>query len=385
MAGLALALGLLRRGFKVSVYEKVPDLKELGAGFMCSPNGTKVLYALGLKSQIEEIEVRLADRYVRLWNTGDAWQLPGHGEGSEERYGAPFLVLHRGDLHSILIRAVRHFGADIIHAGASCLGFSQDAERVELHLGDGRRIEGDALIGADGIHSAVRKQLFGDASARFTGQVAWRGLIPSDRLPEHLRGRFSANWIGPRGVVTMYPVRRGELLNFASAVRRDEWRLESWTEPGSTPECLADFPGWHEDIRELIQRIDTPFKHAIFERAPLPRWSVGRVTLMGDAAHSMPPYFGQGLNMALEDAIVLARTLDAVADPVAALKRYEQLRLERANRVVDMSLEQGRRIQNPALADTASARAYIEANWKPEKVEGRYDWIFAYDAGREPT
>jgi salicylate hydroxylase len=382
MGGLALALALLRRGFRVSVFERVPDLKEIGAGFMCSPNGTKVLYALGLKEEIGKIEVRLADRDIRLWNTGQVWRMAGHGADSEKRYGAPFLVLHRGDLHAVLVDAVRRLGADVLHVAARCVDFREAGSRVFLHLEDGRQVEGDVLIGADGVHSMVRQRLFGADNPRFTGEIAWRGLIPMASLPERMRGRVTSNWIGPRGSVTMYPVRRAELLNFAGLVERDDWRVESWIEEGSTEECVRDFSGWHEDIHFLIRNIQTPFKFALFLREPLQRWSVGRVSLLGDACHATTPYLGQGLNMALEDAIVLARCLDAVDDPAAALVRYENARRQRTTEIVHKSTEQSKRIHDPILADAASAEKYVETNWAPEKIKQRYDWIFDYEAER---
>jgi len=384
MGGLALALALLQRGFKVSVYEQVPELGEIGAGFMCSPNGTRVLYSLGLKEAIERIEVRLADRDVRLWNTGQQWRLPGHGADSARRFGAPFLVLHRGDLHAVLVDAVRKLGADVLHVGARCVGLSQSDSRVSLTLEGGRQVEGDVLIGADGVHSMVRQQLFGDDNPRFTGEVAWRGLIPMAGLPERMRGKVTSNWIGPRGSVTMYPVRRGELLNFVGLVERSDWRVESWIEQGSIDECVRDFTGWHEDILFLIRSIVSPFKFALFLREPLARWSVGRVSLLGDACHATTPYLGQGLNMALEDTIVPARCLEHFESAEKALRRYEELRRQRTTDIVQQSTEQSKRIHDPVLADPARATAYIEENWAPEKIKQRYDWIFDYDAQRVP-
>jgi salicylate hydroxylase len=381
MGGLALALALLRRGFRVSLYERVEDLKEIGAGFMCSPNGTRVLYGLGLKDEIDRIEVRIADRDIRLWNTGQIWRLPGHGAGSEQRYGAPFLVLHRGDLHTVLLEAVQRLAPGALHVGVRCVGLRQTPDRVFLRLEDGREIEGDVLIGADGVHSAVRQTLFGADNPHFTGEVAWRGLIPMQTLPERMRAWVTSNWIGPHGSVTMYPVRRGELLNFVGLVERDDWRVESWIEQGSIDECARDFAGWHEDIQFLIRRIAAPFKFALFLREPLAHWSVGRVSLLGDACHATTPYLGQGLNMALEDAVVLARCLVQLA-PEAALARYEAIRRDRTSEIVRQSSEQSKRIHHPVLADAAAAQAYIDELWAPDKIKQRYDWIFDYDAER---
>jgi salicylate hydroxylase len=175
-------------------------------------------------------------------------------------------------------------------------------------------------------------------------------------------------------------VRRGELLNFVGYVQRDSWRVESWTQEGSLEECERDFAGWHEDVHSLIRNVETLFKWGLFLREPLRSWSVGRVTLLGDACHATIPSLGQGANMALEDALVLARCLDANDDVPAALARYEEARRTRANEVVRHSNEHSKRIQNPALAAPATAVDFIETNWAPDRIKGLYDWIFQYDA-----
>jgi 2-polyprenyl-6-methoxyphenol hydroxylase-like FAD-dependent oxidoreductase len=380
IGGLTVALALIERGFRVSVFERSPELKEIGAGFAATPNGTRILYALGLRETIGEVAVRVARRELRLWNTGRLWTLAGHGADSEKRYGAPYLAFHRGDLHAILATEVRRRQPDAIHLDARCIGLNQDERSVSL-LFDGRpAVEGDVLIGADGVHSEIRKSLFGPDRAQFIGEVAWRGLIPIENLPERMRENTTCNWIGPGGSVTVYPVRGGTLVNFIGLIERDDWRVESWIEQGTTEECLRDFTGWHEDILTMIRAIDTPFKWALFLRDPQPRWSVGRATLLGDACHAMVPYLGQGANMALEDAYVLARCLDSADDIAAALSRYEEARRSRTTEVVIQSMNQSKRIHDPVLADPVKAENYVETNWAPEKVKGRYDWIYDYDA-----
>jgi salicylate hydroxylase len=380
IGGLCAALALLRRGFPVSVFERVPELKEIGAGFHCSPNGTKVLLELGLKEAIDRVAVRMADRDVRLWNTGQAWTFPGHGAQSEARYGAPYLLFHRGDLHAILVDAVRNLQPDALHVNARCVGFAARDASVVLELEGGRRVEGDVLIGADGIHSAIRHGLFGPDRPRFIGQIAWRGLVPAGKVPDHLRASVSSNWVGPNGSVTAYPVRRGELLNFVGYVERDDWRVESWTQEGTIEECEKDFVGWHPDVHRLIHAIQTPFKWALFLREPLERWSKGRVSLLGDACHATIPSLGQGANMAIEDAMVLARCLGEDARPEQALARYEAARRPRTTRVFHDSTAHSKRLHNPSLAEPESALRHMETHWAPEKIRGLYDWIFEYDA-----
>ncbi len=384
IGGLTAALALLERGMQVTVLERVSQLKEIGAGFHCTPNGTRVLRALGLEDAVNKVAVRLEDRDIRLWNTGRAWKLAGHGAEAEKRYGAPYVAFHRGDLHAILAEEVRKRSPDAVQLDARVVGFKQEGESVRASLADGRDFTGSALIGADGVHSTVRKQLFGPDNPRFTGEIAWRGLVPVERLPERMRGRITSNWIGPHGSVSVYPVRRGELINFVGLVERDDWRVESWIEEGTHGECERDFAGWHEDIFTLIRNIETPFKWALFLREPQPRWSAGRVSLLGDACHAMVPYLGQGANSAIEDAYVLARCLDDDADVESALARYEKARRERATELVIQSSQQSKRIHDPILADPQKAVGYIETHWAPEKVKGRYDWIFDYDASTAP-
>jgi salicylate hydroxylase len=382
IGGLTAALSLLERGFRVSVFERVSELKEIGAGFHCTPNGSRVLYGLGLGDAIDKVAVRLAERDIRLWNTGRTWQLAGHGSDSEKRYGAPYLCFHRGDLHSILVEAVRKRQPDAIRVGARVLGFADSGKQINLKIENSPDVTGDVLVGADGVHSIVRKTLFGPDNAVFTGEIAWRGLIPIKSLPERMQGMVTSNWIGPHGSVSVYPVRAGALVNFVGLVERDDWRVESWIEQGETDEAVRDFRGWHEDIHLLIRKIEQPFKWALFRREPMPQWSKGRATLLGDACHAMVPYLGQGANSAIEDACVLARCLDEDRDVASALARYEAARRPRATELVVQSSQQSKRIHDPVLADPEKALKYVETNWAPEKVKGRYDWIFDYDAAR---
>jgi salicylate hydroxylase len=204
--------------------------------------------------------------------------------------------------------------------------------------------------------------------------------VPMERLPLHQRSLIGANWVGVGRHVVTYPLRRGEILNFVAAVARDDWRVESWTERGTVEECLGDFAGWHEDVQRIIRNIDAPYKWALLGREPLTRLSEGRVALLGDAAHPMLPFLAQGANMAIEDAMVLARCLESFADPAEALRRYDAARLARTTRAVRGSLENTTRFHNPALADAVGAAAYLDREWQPDKVRQRYDWAFEYDA-----
>jgi salicylate hydroxylase len=322
---------------------------------------------------------------IRLGTTGQTWPAFDLGETSVERFGAPYWMVHRGDFHKVLLDAVRAASPDAIRAGNGCIGFEQTGNRVTLHLANGEQATGDLLIGADGVHSRIRQQMVGGnpgagGSARFTGIMAWRGLVPMDRLPPHQRRLVGANWVGVGGHVVTYPLRRGEILNFVGVVERDDWRVESWNEPGSREECLRDLANWHEDVKTIIRNIDTPYKWALLGREPLDHYAKGRVCVMGDAAHPTLPFLAQGANMALEDAIVIARCLDLSTDPEEALRRYENARLERTAAIVRGSSDNTKRFHNPALGSPEGAAAYVQREFQPEKVKQRYDWLYEYDA-----
>ena len=379
LGGLAAALACLRRGIDVEVYEQAPELKEVGAGVQISANGTGVLFALGLEEGVRKWGVHAVDKEIRLWNTGQTWSLFSslRPKAGAERYKYPMFMLHRGDLHAMLVDAVKKLKPDAISLNRRVTSF----EGTTLLFSDGSKAKGDLVVGADGLHSVIRKQLFGEAKPVFTGQVAWRGLVPIERLPADQRRLVGTNWVGPKAHVTCYPVHRGELFNFVGQVDRDDWQVESWTTEGSKEECFSDFPGWHPHVLSMIEHSGKLFKWGLFLREPLARWTQGRVTLLGDACHAMLPYLGQGANMALEDGYVLARCLEAwPGEPERALAKYEALRRERATRAVNGSAEMTGKFHNEALADAASAEAYINTEWHPDKIRARYDWIYQYDA-----
>jgi salicylate hydroxylase len=269
----------------------------------------------------------------------------------------------------VLLDAVRAAKPDAIRLNARLTGFDDDGTRVTVRLADGTSISADSLVGADGVHSRVRNILAGDDRPQFTGCMAWRGLVPVDKLPAHLRRNAGVNWVGPGGHVINYQLRGGEIFNFVGIVERD-WRVESWTERGTREECAADFPGWHADIHTIIRNIAEPYKWALLGREPLTRFSRGRITLLGDAAHPTLPMLAQGANMAIEDGMVLARCLSAFDDPETALARYDAARVERTARLVRGANENAKRFHNPALANASGAQAYVDTEWREDRARG---------------
>ena len=385
IGGLTAALALLRRGFDVELFEQVGELREFGAGVQLGPNGSRILLELGLGPAMREVVAEPEAKEVRLWNTGESWQLFDLGLDAMERFGAPYWMVHRGDFHRVLWQAVEQIKPGAVHLGCRAISCGDRGGRAVLECEDGRRAEGDLVVGADGVHSRLRAHMFGVANPQFTGLMAWRGIVPLERLPPELRRPVGTNWHGPGGHVVTYPLRRGTVLNFVGVVERDDWLSDSWTEQGMKEECHADFDGWHPLVHAMIDNLDAAFKWALIGRDPMRTWSRGRATLMGDACHPTLPFLAQGAIMAMEDGVVLARCLEAFPGDVArALQRYETLRLERTTRVVLGSAANTQRFHNPALADPRRARDYMAREYRPGSGRTLFDWLFEYDAMTVP-
>jgi 2-polyprenyl-6-methoxyphenol hydroxylase-like FAD-dependent oxidoreductase len=383
IGGLTAALALLKRGIDVDVYEQAAELKEVGAGVQLSANGTRVLHLLGVAEALRALSCEAVGKEVRLWSTGETWKLFDLGAESIARYGFPYFTVYRPDLLSVLSEAVRREKRDAIHLGMKVTAFTQGS-RVKLQC-ENREAEGDALIGADGVHSRVRQALFGADRPAFTGNIAWRGIAPMEKLPSRMARLVGTNWIGPGGHIVHYPLRGGSLMNFVGIRERPDWQTESWSTRGTTAEVLADFRGWNDDIQALIRSIATPYKWALMVREPMPRWSVGRVTLLGDACHSMLPMLAQGAVMAIEDGYILARCLSEDGNIPEALAGYEAARRERTRKVVEGSAANAQRFHNPQLADPVEAKKYVDREWDQSLVAERYEWLFRYDVTQVPV
>ena len=379
IGGLTAALSLLRAGFDVHVYEQSRALGEVGAGINITPNASRLLHRLGLAAELAKTAVKPVAFHQRRWEDGRTLLKSPLGEAVEAAFGSPHYLFHRGDLHATLGRAIP---PDRIHLGHRCVGFIERDNRVEARFENGAQVASDVLIGADGIRSMVRQTLLGPENPRFTGCVAYRGLVPAERVA-HLNLEPTIQiWMGPHRHFVHYLVSAGRFLNFVAHIEQDTWLGESWTDRGEVADLSAAFEGWHLQIHAIISAIDETFKWALFDRIPLTRWSVGRVTLLGDACHPMLPYMAQGAAQAVEDAAALTACLANVGagDIAEALRRYEQVRLPRATRVQIMSRDNKTRFHlpdGPAQQERDRLMASGSTDWSFSAVS----WLYGHDAG----
>jgi salicylate hydroxylase len=335
IGGLTAAVALRRAGFEPDIYEQASELTEVGGGINLGPNAVRVLYRLGLGPGLDRVGVRPLVTHQRRWQDGRTLQKAPLNPLCEQLYGAPHLTLHRRDLLAVIASGLL---SERIHLSHRLASFTNQGDTVEAWFDNGARISFDVLIGADGIRSTVRAGLFGDEAPVFAGCVAYRGLVPQERIAELGLEQDNQSWVGPGGHLVHYFVSCGRLLNFVGWTEHDTWNREDWTDRATIDRALAAFDGWHPQVRHIIAAADTCFIWALFDRDPLPRWSIARTTLLGDACHPMYPFMGQGAAQAIEDSAALAACLASdTGDPAISLQRYERLRIPRVSRLQAMS------------------------------------------------
>jgi salicylate hydroxylase len=345
IGGMTTALALLRLGWRVRVYEQAQELGEVGAGVSISPGAAAGLASLGLAADL----LRASQPVTRLafahFQTGEVLSENAAPAG-DSGLRAPRHI-HRADLHAMLVAAVRRLDAHAVLLGRRLVSIEQ-GPRVVAHFADGSRDQSDLLIAADGVRSVARRELFGDGVPEFAGQVAFRCLIPQAAAQAFLRAGPAVVSIGRGRIFHRYLIRGGSLLNVIGIAQSQAWPHEGWHTPATAEEFLALYADFHADVTGLIRLASgsTLIKWGLFVRPPLDRWSVGRIALLGDAAHPILPFLGLGAALAIEDAIVVARALDAIPDIDAALESYHATRAERVERVRLASIRQGEIIQN---------------------------------------
>lgn len=375
IGGLTAAACLLKKGFKVRVYEQATSLGEVGAGIQSSANAVKVLYDLGLRDELDKVAVRPQAFEFRRFDSAELMHRVALGELHETAHGAPYFHLHRADIHELLARKVMALDPHCITLNAKAEGFHETPKSVTLRLADGSKVKGDVLIGADGIKSTLRAQILGETPVSYTGDIAWRAVIPVQRLPDDIMEVVSTVWCGPKKHAVMYYLRAGSLMNFVGLVEHAQPEEESWTQKRPWEELKADFVGWHPKIQTVIDVIDKDgcYRYALNDRPPAANWSTRRVTLLGDAAHPTLPYLASGAAMAIEDSAVLARCLQDGESVPDALQCYQRNRLVRTARIVKESTA-SRGLYR--IEDAAEMRkAFQDKNLSKARAE----WLYSYD------
>jgi salicylate hydroxylase len=380
IGGLTAALALAQNGFRVVVLEQAERLEETGAGIQLSPNASRILIDLGLEERLRPLATApSALRVLRAASGREIVRMPL--ANAEQRYGAPYWVIHRGDLQTALsAAAARHVGITI-RLGLRVEDFIGHANGVTVTARGAHGVveeRGAALLAADGLWSQARKRLGHEAPARFAGRTAWRGLIPAHLVAPEFREPLIHLWLGPDAHFVHYPVKAGNAINLV-VITTDRWNEPGWSEPASRAELVPRLAAqaWAPSARALIGMPEGWLKWALYERRPISRWSQGPAALLGDAAHPMLPFLAQGAAMAIEDAAVAAQCLARTPDDVAAaLRTYCAMRQRRTRRVQRAAARNGARyhfggaiawLRNTAMAAMGGAR-----------LLQRYDWIYRW-------
>lgn len=356
IGGLATAIALHKFGLDVTVYEQTRQFARVGADINLTPNAVRALDGLGIGPAIRESAARPQFRISRTWDTGAETSRLPMGDSAEQQYGAPQLTMHRGDLMTAL---ENRLPSGVVEMGRRVSGVADG--RIEFT--DGSGVSADVIIGADGIHSAVRTSLLGREQPTFTGVVAFRAVVPTERVGDLPNLDCFTKWWGPDSStqIVTFPLNQGKDIFVFATCAQEEWTEESWTTPGSVTELRELYRDFHPEARALLDACDDVLKSALYVRDPLASWTDGRSVLLGDAAHPMMPFMAQGAGMAVEDAVVLSRCLSLFDDPAVALQTYQETRLQRTSRI---------------------QRGSRSNEWL--KVAGNGDWVYEYDAWQVP-
>jgi salicylate hydroxylase len=356
IGGLFAANALIANGLQVSVYEQAPVLGEIGAGVFLTPNSVRQLQRVGLEPEVQKWGARVGSesRYFHHDGAPIAPVQVTDSSGWNATFG-----MHRADLVALLARSLPD---GTVRTGHHCGGFAQDGNVARVSFANGATVEADAVIAADGIHSELRPYVFPPSQPVFSGSVAYRGLVPHARIPDWPTDRWQM-WLGKGKHFLSFPLRAGELVNYVGFVPADEEMKESWSAPGDPDVLRGAFAGWDPRIEQLLKEVQLTFRWALYDREPLPTWTKGRLSLLGDAAHPMLPHLGQGANQSIEDGMALATILaraDRMSIP-AALLAYEQLRRARVAQVQRGARENGMRYDS-AYSDLGVRDAEIAAH-----------------------
>jgi salicylate hydroxylase len=383
IGGLTAAGALRRAGVEVSVHEAAGELKEIGAGVALHANAMRVLRFIGVEEAVRKVAGRTDYSVTRDGITGRVISRTSRARFVELQGIEPATV-HRADLLDVLAAALPEGTAEL---GKRCVSVESGASSATAHFADGTSVEADAIVGADGIHSPVRTSLFGPDAPRFTGKICYRSVIPTAAVRAAALSDVAADngqWLGPHGTIVLYPLRGDELINVVAHYDDDTYRHESWVTECEGSEVLERYQGWHPSLLRLFEAGQTWYKWALYDRDPIPAWTKGRVTLLGDSAHPMLPYLGQGACQALEDGAVLANAMaGSPSDPVAALAAYERIRRPRASQVVLTARARGVSNHLPSrwAALRRDAAIAVRRRVNRRDTDGRgAAWLTEYDA-----
>lgn len=332
IGGLCAALALQQRGYSPRLYEAAPELGDVGAGLSLPPNAVRALDSLGLHDFLREHANEPLDQNVHHYRSGEDL-IAIDRRNVRDEYGAPYLQLHRADLHGELVRRVRQADADALHVGHEMVGLEIGDGGAALRFANGAEADSRLVVGADGLKSRVREILFDATGPEFTGHIAWRGVVPAAAVDDWFTEPGSHTWAGAGRLLVHYPMRGRELVNYVGFTRSVDWAEEGWSIPADVEELRDALHDFHPRVHDLLRATPAErcFKWGLFARGPLSSWSQGPVTLLGDAAHPMLPYFGLGAGMAIEDAVILARALAERGSATEAFAAYEKARLERTS------------------------------------------------------
>jgi salicylate hydroxylase len=380
IGGITSVLALRVRGIECQLFEQAPAFGQVGAGLQVRSNAARVLLKLGLGAALKKVATYPEGRDYRGWEDGERLYYTPLGERAETHFGAPYYAAHRADLLDVLLGGLGQHG---FRLGSRIERVDQDKAGVTITLADGSSESGDILIGADGIHSTVRAQLFGKELPRYTGNVAWRGLVPAERVAHLDLGSVVGVWMGPNRSIVQYYVAAGKTFNWIGISRSAPPARESWLAEGKVEDALAEYDGWHNTIRTIIGATPKVLRQALYDREPLPDWQVGRIVLLGDAAHPMMPFYAQGAAQSIEDAYVLAGCIAAMQDrPLQALARYVKLRQPRTAWMQGLSRKEEELYQMTDAAAIRERNARMRTNRIPETASfpPEQERLYSYDA-----
>ena len=383
IGGIACMLALRQRGIDAQLFEQAAAFGQVGAGIQVASNGARILLRLGLGAALKTVATYPEGRDYRGWDTGERLYYTPLGQKAEAHFGSPYYAAHRAELLDVLLSGL---DKSAVRLGSRFERVDQDDKSVTLTLADGTTAQGDILVGADGIHSTVRAQLFGKELPRYTGNVAWRGLVPAERVAHLDLGSVVGVWMGPNRSIVQYYVSAGRTFNWIGISRSPHPARESWLAEGKIEDALAEYDGWHSTIRTIMAATPKVLRQALYDREPLPDWQVGRIVLLGDAAHPMLPFYAQGGAQSIEDAYVLAGCIAEGQDrPLAALARFVKMRLPRTAWMQGLARHEEQLYQTSDAAVIKARNERMRANRAPETAifPPEQHRLYGYDADVE--